>query len=84
MPPTYHSTQLSLDEHAAELWGGGWQHPVKQLVASHQQLESGSCPPFQIPISQILVDGRSGSTLRFVINIILSACLFIIAVARVR
>ena len=69
MPPTYHSTQSSLDEHAAELWGGGWQHPVEQLVASHQELESGSCLPFQIPTSQMMVDGRSGSTLRFV-NII--------------
>ena len=66
MLPTYHSTQLSLEEHAAELWGGGWQHPVEQLVASHQVLESGSCPPFQIPISHFLVDDLGGSKLRFV------------------
>ena len=32
---------------------------------------TGSCPPFQIPTSQMLVEGRGGSTLRFVINVII-------------
>ena len=63
MQPTYHSTQSFPGERAAGLWEGEWQHPVGQLAPLHQELDSRSCPPYQTPTSENVVDDLGGSTL---------------------